>query len=491
MPKNTNFFSENIATQVMNLIEQKDQLEQKVLELQKKIINNNENIFKLKASLKFENLKNLIYAEIIKSQTNINLSEVIEENDNGIHIRNYENGNLPIIVHEYMKTEEVKNYTINTKKKIVSTIGKNYRTLKNRELAEENPEQVEEKVKQVEKNIEEMVQENNLDVPYKETLDLIKDQFDEILNSKSNSKYINIIMENRFKLLCKLTLTEYIVMIENHILKLKDIFQIKKYDVKKIETIISKSLSPLEKRLVRYGDYYNNYLEPDDIQKFEVSLAVNMNYPKRYIPFSITSIYNEICNYSVAIFPLKQTLKRIFVNPFGFNNLIFLDDEKTDQSSDAFSFYILEKINPDGKRSWKMECRIDDLSKTLGQYILSYCITLFRKIYFDIFKDNIYRADYNKSTTITQQDCEQLLINIITIIKGRDFCNMLRTIIKDNCYMKPGKIDKFNLLSDDKMNKKSFLKDFKYIEGYKSYFNQLFDNINDDNIENLINSKII
>ena len=105
MPKNTNFFSENIATQVMNLIEQKDQLEQKVLELQKKIINNNENIFKLKASLKFENLKNLIYAEIIKSQTNINLSEVIEENDNGIHIRNYENGNLPIIVHEYMKTE--------------------------------------------------------------------------------------------------------------------------------------------------------------------------------------------------------------------------------------------------------------------------------------------------------------------------------------------------------------------------------------------------
>ena len=29
MPKNTNFFSENIATQVMNLIEQKDQLEQK------------------------------------------------------------------------------------------------------------------------------------------------------------------------------------------------------------------------------------------------------------------------------------------------------------------------------------------------------------------------------------------------------------------------------------------------------------------------------
>ena len=136
-----------------------------------------------------------------------------------------------------------------------------------------------------------------------------------------------------------------------------------------------------------------------------------------------------------------------------------------------------------------MECRIDDLSKTLGQYILIYCITLFRKIYFDIFKDNIYRADYNKSTTITQQDCEQLLINIITIIKGRDFCNMLRTIIKDNCSMKPGKIDKFNLLSDDKMNKKSFKKDFKYIEGYKSYFNQLFDNIHDDIIENLINSK--
>ena len=72
---------------------------------------------------------------------------------------------------------------------------------------------------------------------------------------------------------------------------------------------------------------------------------------------------------------------------------------------DPYTFYTLEKIDSDGKRCWKMECRLYELCKVLSRNIREYCTTLFRKIYLDIYSDNVYREDYINTCPITDQDC--------------------------------------------------------------------------------------
>jgi hypothetical protein len=74
----------------------------------------------------------------------------------------------------------------------------------------------------------------------------------------------------------------------------------------------------------------------------------------------------------------------------------------------------LEKIKED-KRCWKMECRLEDFSTDFADNVLPYCISLFRKIYKDVFEDNIYRPDYMTKSQILEFDCEQLVQNIILL----------------------------------------------------------------------------
>ena len=66
--------------------------------------------------LKFEQMKNKILYNIIQTQTNINIENIIQEDPNEIHVFNFENGQIPIVVHEF-NTENTEKYTIKPPKK--------------------------------------------------------------------------------------------------------------------------------------------------------------------------------------------------------------------------------------------------------------------------------------------------------------------------------------------------------------------------------------
>ena len=89
-----------IEKEIHNFNEKKDDYENKIQKL-------NNTISKLKTNQKILEFKMSFYSEIIKNNTNINITDLIKEKDDGLHIYNYEKGNIPVFVHNYINGDEV------------------------------------------------------------------------------------------------------------------------------------------------------------------------------------------------------------------------------------------------------------------------------------------------------------------------------------------------------------------------------------------------
>ena len=109
---------------------------------------------------------------------------------------------------------------------------------------------------------------------------------------------------------------------------------------------------------------------------------------------------------------------------------------------------------------------------------------MFRKIYCDVFSDNIFRLDYQSKSTITEFDCEQLLQNTIMLSKPIDLCKLVQSIIIKNCTLVSTESDKFNMKSDDKLQKKRYSNgEFGNCYDFNDTIKSLFDGINQADID--------
>lgn len=473
-----------LSNEVFALEEKYMSLNKKYEELLETVKEKEKTILELRGLLQLENFKNYLFSKLILNHTEIKIPEILDFKEDGLHINNFEGGKIPIFVHDFFG--ESKQYNIKPKKEKKSN---NFKSVKKSELASEDPALQEEKIRQEEEKIKELASENNFNISKNETLDNIEKLFEKISKARIGGieKISESIKETTNKLLGVFNLEEYTKIIKSNIGRQTDILVKKKYDTKKIQEIIMKSLSPLDSRLVFYKKYYDTQLSIDDVQRLKKAMEYNTEHPKRYIPFSVSDICREICNYCLCVSAVKPICKRVFINSYGFPNLVYLHREKSDEK-DPYSFYVLEKVS-DGKRFWKMECRLDELSRTLGEQIRNYCIGMFRKIYFDVFSDNVYRENYTEKSCATKTDCEQLIDNIIFLSRGKYFCNYLRKIISKYNVIKPGSLDKFNIMSDDILIKKNFINDIDNKDEHL-ILKRLFDDITDDNCEKIWNIKL-
>lgn len=462
----------SLSSQILNIEEHNMSLTKRCKELEKMLTSKCETINKLRLSIEKEKFKSNLFGQLLSQMTDIKVDEIYKETTEGIVIKDCIDSGIPVIVNSLLETKQ---YTITSKKQ--KPTGKNFRTINNVELVDEKPEQQEQKIKEIEEKKEELVQEHKLDVSYSEMINNIESQFEEIKKSRIYKKALSNIKIFRTKLFGKLNLEDYIALIKTHNTRLQKLFNEKRYDQKKTLLLISSSLSSLDQRLVSFEGYYNSELEPDDIQRLKICLDIHYEHSKRYIPFSGTYISTKLCNYSLCVSSLEECLKRVLINPYGFSNLVYLP--LMQNTDDPFSFYSLEKIDSDGKRCWKMECRLDEICRFTREHVLSYCISLFRKMYYDVFSHNTYREDYKSKASICSQDCEQLLINIGILSKPKVFCNIVRDILRENVIIQPSKLDKFNFKKDDPLVKKAFN---TYEDFDNSIFGRLFDSITNEQI---------
>ena len=82
-------------------------------------------IMNLQLKLQLEYMKNKIYTNIIQTQTNIKIEDIIKETENEIHIFNFDKGEIPVVVHNFI-SDKNEQYIIGIENTIVG-----YNSIKN------------------------------------------------------------------------------------------------------------------------------------------------------------------------------------------------------------------------------------------------------------------------------------------------------------------------------------------------------------------------
>jgi len=457
-----------------------NEVKNKLTELEKSI----ENKKTYEVELKLERFKNKVYRYLIEKNSSIIIDDILEEKDDGIHVYNLKNGQLPVFFHDFTRNiltetdtvpiDKFINVTLKSEKENIKNRKNTYRTVKNHIKLKEEPtkEDKELHINTHDKNISTQL---NIIKKYDDVKDRIKEHLLKLQNSRSYTKILEEVRNIRLSIFGSMSIIEYINFLTDQVKLIEDVFIQKKYTVKKYTAIISKGLSPLESRLINYRNYVSFNLEVDEVEKLDDNLNLHTVFEKKYKPFQYTEISKLFYNYGSVLFSIKKNLERYLFNNYGFYNLIFLPLDKN-SDDDPYSFYLLEKSFNE-KRYWKMDCRLEDFSSNIVANILPYFISMFRKIYNDVFNDNEFRSDFTKRSQITELDCEQLIQNIILMGQPRKFCNIIRQLVKKKATYNPTTNDKFNLHGDDALQKKRFLQ--KDEINLLEIMRQLFDGISE------------
>lgn len=465
-----------------------------------------ENERKLLNQLNMERFKNRIYYQIIKNNTTIRIEDILTEetilnssiNDTlnmSIHeshvIQNVDS--IPTIlpdnstsnIQQSIQTDEQSSVQTIVQKKKTSTSKetsgqrprkKVYRSIKMSEeqlKSEPSAEELAQHIKMVDDSIKEKLDEfSDVETVYKD----IKVQFELLKTSRIYTKILEEIKSLRSSIFGRMNISDYKNLVLEHTRIMEGIFHDKNYTDKKSRTIISKSLSSLESRLISYTDYATQHIEIDEVEKLGIVLDLYSQIDKDYVCYNKKYVSELFYNYGTVLFPLQANLERYLFNRYGFKNIVYLPYSKS-TDTDPYSFYVLENYR-DRKRYWKMDCRLEELTQNLIETIMPYMISMFRKIYRDVFSDNNFRSNFLSFCQVTECDCEQLLQNITLMAYPRKFQKLIQNIVKKNSSIIVTESDKFNMYSDDVLQRRRFheKEDIDFLEIMK----QLFDGVSSD-----------
>ena len=495
--------SENLEDQILTFQKRICELEEELKNLKN---TSSEVKEKLSTQIRLEKFKNKIYTHLIEENTNIKISDILTEEEDGIHVYNG-NSNIPIYIHDIIKNKE--GFVI---KRLSSQKDQNIKILKRsrtRDSANNGPEILESK-KQSYRSIKSCIptvsefSAQDLSIKFnlvdsknekiledfgnlEEARKNFNECFEKLKQSRIYTKILEDLARKRMNIFARMSLSDYQNLVSEHIRTIEDIFREKNYTDKKSISIISKGLTSLESRLISYGNYTQSHLEIDEIEKLDKVLDLGKQSSKQYTLYNSLTIFNCFYNYGVILFPIKKNLERYLFNSYDLWNIIYLPLPKN-TDDDPYSFYVLDRLSKE-KRYWKMDCRLEDLSSNLISNVLPYMISMFRKLYRDVFGDNDFRKDYNSKCQLTECDCEQLLQNIITVGQPKDFYNIVRTIVKNKATYTPTENDKFNLYGDDSLQRKRFhdKEDIDLVDIIK----QLFDDITSEEAVDFYRSRTI
>ena len=307
-----------------------------------------------------------------------------------------------------------------------------------------------------------------------ECREIISNIFKSISESRIYVKYIQKLKDIRINMLKWINMKEYENMLNDHVNSLRNIFISKSYDKLKIKKLIFESLTNLEKRIIKFGNYFNTQIDSEEIEKVRISLDNCMDFPKEYTVFNIS--FNKMQNYSLALFSLKKCLKSFLINKYGFNNLVYIKLSNTCEK-DPHSFFYISKISKDD-RYWTLDSRIEDISIELSNSLYPYCVELYRKIYYDSFSNHCYKYNYEYAIPNIYNELDQLAENMIILHNYESCRNILMDILKEFAQLYPTENDKINLKSPDSTQKAKF-KEYNKLYDRNDIVRSLFTDYNE------------
>ena len=133
---------------------------------------------------------------------------------------------------------------------------------------------------------------------------------------------------------------------------------------------------------------------------------------------------------------------------------------------------------------WEQDHNLYNFTVCLYDYIRQYSTNLFRKIYKDVFGDNIYRDNFFQESRVLEYDCKQLFQNLKILFSFNRFNDLLKQLMKTNSNINHNR-KKYNFDIKCTMNVKQ-LED----ENNKNYkleiISELFDTISETQIKTFI-----
>ena len=488
---------ENLEKRVRTLEDEK-----KALAAKKKVEGN----FELKA----ERIKNSILCEIVKQKLGMDLSKLYEEKGNGLHVYDTAGAKLDIYINGQKQTTSKRKVInpadhlpppsdvmikdipeiINTPQKQVEPPPKtpppkkkdeisdvyndrkknrsrsrdrsrkkqNYRNITNKipQVEEPSQEEYEEWIAKIDSRMSEEINDYFGNKSLEEIDKAIESCFVAIKDSRTYNKSIKDLNKLRRKMMPRMSMSKYVELIDSHIQRLTKVFRDKGYQDRKILEILCVSFSAMDARFIKFGKYFNTNIDADDICDVKKAAEFNVENSKALVPFKIDSVYHNFCNYIPALCPLKKCLELYLFNRYGFSNLIYLPLPRS-SDADPYSFYFFESFGKE-YRHWKMDCRLEETANDIVTNVRPHFVSLFRKLYHDIYGDNDYRTNYTSKNQVTEVECEQLAKNILELRDPLIFSKMLREVVKTNATYAPTNKDKFNLSGDDVLQKEKFSK---------------------------------
>jgi len=318
---------------------------------------------------------------------------------------------------------------------------------------------------------------------------IFKNYFEELQSAtkvEPMQKIIENIKKTRLELLRVTPYENYKRILEDHMSQVLKILKSKNLSDKRVSNYSNKLLSTIDTRILYSPNYTSVSLEMDEINYVESSLEFSGNFTKEYTPFLYDVFLRKFHNYGVVILSLKKLIKSYLFNAFGFHNYIYLNHKKS-SDADPYTYYRLVKTEK-GNLHWDMDCRAENIANIFISDMLPYLISVFRKMYSDIFHDNIYRQNYTKTNSITEFELEQLILNIFIVSNPRQCCDIFREIIKEHASKNFEEMDKFSMLSDDVIQKERFSVKTNS-DCVLGTINVLFDGISIENAVDLLREK--
>ena len=242
------------------------------------------------------------------------------------------------------------------------------------------------------------------------------------------------------------------------------------------------TLTPIEKRILQYDNYYEDFLNSDEIEEYKNKLSLsNVKLTKNY-----DNLLSNMFCYGIALFSIENIIT-FFIGEKTKNLISYIEDDNIYH----YRFYYFSR-NKKNQKYWKMDCRLENLCESLTNNLKDYIIKLFKKIYYKVFGDNNFRdlkTLKESNYQVINTDCIQLLSNLIKISDTLKIQKFLQDLVIKTSMIIDKQNNNFNLLSDDRMQLQNFKEKMKhnYIIEKIKIIKMLFDDSNEENIKLILN----
>ena len=506
-----NNISIKLTDTLKNFDAENKKLENKVKSLNKIIVSKEKEILKLNYNLDIMDIKNNILTNIVDKYTDIDTIKIFEEKKKELHIYEVEDDIIPVYLHPKLKVvdkettnrettnrettnrettnrETTNRETINkekTNRELVvnkQILDKEEVIIKKRKLKLKNKQNIVKKSKSSHRIIINKDYDNTDDDEEEESLNFYKNKMELLMSnikvSKQYKKYLKDLFDIRINMLKYISVKDYENLIFSHKQILNNIFlNEKSYTYSKLKRLYNELLSPLDKRILRNGNY-DQSLDPDFFRKVKYSMD-NCNFSEKLIPFK--SYYKNGMSYILAMFSIDVILEKFLVNK-NCNNIIYIGENNVE---DKYMFYTLKCIN-DSKKNWCMDSRLENLSIDISNSFYTYCIDLFKQLYYSCFDTYEYKFEYEKLIDNFYMELYQLIENIIKLHDSEKIRKILVNIISKNCYYTISENDHIDLKTSEPMqliNISKNIKDYKENNRIREIPKDIFIYTNDKIIE--------